>query len=290
MAQEKIRFRPFLEIPNIIFLFSLMLTIGSFAANFLIAYFTYDDQLFRERLQIYYHFNIYIWIWGFIVLSIALFIRRSRWQHPYFPSAERPLFQDDMAAYSIFLLALGLALLSNFLYSPLHLLDFITFIIAVYTLLLVARNYTFQQLRPAWQHPTNAGAIVQGTVVMGCAMGLALFLDETISRILAWTMLVFLILEGLTIWSRFRFLSSANVVTRQAVQMMLGTHVTLFGVRFIFGIIMPAVYLIWGLFFAEISFNPVILMVLVGELSGRILFFITAQPYSAPTNGHPLES
>ena len=58
--------------------------------------------------------------------------------------------------------------------------------------------------------------------------------------------------------------------------MLLGSHIALFGVRFIFGLIMPLVYIVWVLFISNLSLLPIILMIFVGELSERILFFITA--------------
>ena len=72
--------------------------------------------------------------------------------------------------------------------------------------------------------------------------------------------------------------------------MMLGSHIALFAVRFILGLVMPLVYLIWVMFISNLSLLPIMLMIFVGELSERILFFITIVEQSdiKPQNGENL--
>jgi hypothetical protein len=112
-------------------------------------------------------------------------------------------------------------------------------------------------------------------------MALWEFKDPKLLDMLLTTLLIVLILESLTIWGRFRFLSKSNTLTQKTVRMLLGSHFALFGVRFIFGLIMPIVYLFWILFISpNIAFHPIILMVGVGELSERVLFFITSEALS----------
>jgi hypothetical protein len=177
--------------------------------------------------------------------------------------------------------ALLVILIVKYLEIDLNLVSFLVFLGAVTYLFHLAQYYTFSLNRPSWQHPTTAGAIIEGSAILGLSIALWRFKDANLQNMLLFTLLIILILEGLTLWARFRFLSKSNAMTQKTVRMLLGTHLALFGVRFIFGLIMPLVYLSWILFISQdIPFHPIILMVGVGELSERVLFFITSEIFS----------
>ncbi|HFE64148.1 MAG TPA: hypothetical protein ENK14_07005 [Caldithrix sp.] len=278
---------PYRELPKIIFSFSQMLVIGAFVALFLAAYLTFDSRLFAQRIEIYHRGILYLWLIGlFGALQLYFFSRRQ-------PDAARNLWgrisvfeEDNDVSYGVFLLIFTVVIISGFFQFRFKVLQFALFLAAIYTLLHKAQVFTFTTERPSWQHPTTAGGIIQGATALSCVTGMWAYPDSPLQPVFVWVLLVVLFLEILTIWSRFRFLSQTNIATHQTAMMMLGSHLTLFGVRTIFGIIMPFIYLLWVLFIAKLPLHPVILMVFIGELSERILFFVTALPASA----YPTES
>ena len=148
-----------------------------------------------------------------------------------------------------------------------ELLNFFIFLLAASSILGIARTFSVKSKYDSWNHPTTAGGIIEGTISLGTIAGLWAF---------AGTDLSILVFEILTLWARFRYLSRWSYLTQETLQMLLGSHIALFGVRFIFGLIMPLVYIVWVLFISNLSLLPIILMIFVGELSERILFFITA--------------
>ncbi len=160
-------------------------------------------------------------------------------------------------------------------------LDFLTFLVAVYLLYSEIHFYIFGANRPAWRHPTTAGVFSQSVTALTVAWGFLFFSEPALHRTLGFILLVTILLRILTMWSRLRYLNRASQVTRQTVQLLLNRFFMLFTVRFVFGLAMPLVYLVWGLWFSALPFQVVALMILVGELSDRILFFLTAIPVGA---------
>lgn len=285
---------PYRELPKIIFSFSQMLVIGAFVAFFLSAYLTFDNSLFAERIEIYHREIFYLWLLGLFGLFQFYFFSRKQSPVPRNIRSRISIFEEDNGvSYGVFLLIFTVVILSGYFQFRFKVLQFALFLAAIYTLLRKAQVFTFTPERPSWQHPTTAGGIVQGAVALGCAAGMWAYASSPLLPVFVWTMEIVLLLEILTIWSRFRFLSQTNVATHQTAMMMLGSHLTLFGVRTIFGIIMPFIYLLWVLFIARLPLHPVILMVFIGELSERILFFVTAFPASAypvEATGTPLKN
>ena len=265
---------PYRELPIILFTFVQMLSIGAFISLFLAAYLTFDESLFNQRIQIYQGWITYFWLAGLVATGVIIFLLRNKED----VKPGNVFFQDQgNISYSIFIVLLTIVFLTKYFNIPINIFNFLTFLAAIYTLFNIAQQYTFSDNRPAWQHPTTAGNIIQGTFILGGAVGLWSYAASPLQNTYAWIVTVILIFEGLTLWSRFRFLSRTSQVTRQAALMMLGSHLTLFGVRFIFGIVMPFIYLLWVLIIKDLPLHPVILMLFVGELSERILFFITAE-------------
>ena len=186
---------------------------------------------------------------------------------------------NEILFFSGFLLISTLAVFLPYLGIHLKILYFFSFLAAFYSLLSISRQYALSAVRPAWRHPTSAGSLFEGALALGAAAGLWVYVNTPLKQSFAWLLIIVLLFEGLTMWSRFKFLSRTNRITHRAVVMMLGSHLMLFGVRFIFGMVMPLIYLLWSLLFSPLPLRPVVMMVGVGELSERILFFITALPY-----------
>ncbi|MEJ2635272.1 MAG: hypothetical protein P8184_08270 [Calditrichia bacterium] len=261
------------ESHRIIFLFIEMFSIGVFSSLFLTAYLTFDEPLFNSRLAVYRSWNLYVWILAFLVSVIHIFLlgRKSGGG-----TDEDKVYSSESRPFFIFLVFSGLAALAYIFQLSFNIINFLAFLTAVYSLISTARFYIFSFDRPAWRHPTTAGGIFQGTVALGAGTGLLIYHDPALQTIYAWILIVILALESLSLWSRFLFLNRTSPITRQSVKMMLGTYFSLFGIRFIFGLIMPIVYLIWVLIFADLPLQPVAVMILVGEFSERWLFFTTS--------------
>ncbi len=263
-----------LQTVTVLFHFTVMLVIGGFCALFLTAYLTYDDLLFPERLTIYYFFIKYFWLGGLLIALIFIYFKRTAAA----AGGKAVIKSPEFKPFGIFLVLLSVAVLSRAAGIPLEIFNFLTFLAAVYAVLSTAKQFIYEGNRPAWRHPATAGSILEGTAVLGSVTGLWIYGGRGPENTFAWILLAALVLEGLTIWTRFQFLSHGPPAARKAAEMMLVTHLPLFGSRFIFGLIMPLVYLLWTVLIQPLPFGPVILLVMAGEFLERILFFITALP------------
>jgi hypothetical protein len=268
---------PYRYLPHILFLFLELATIGTYIVAFLITYLTFEEPEFAVRLLIYQKAIGWIVLSGgstAIVFSIILAVQTSRTSEKIF---DFRLWHKQIIRY--FLFAFLLLLIKVFFYLNLtfRALDFFSFLYSFYLLFSISQEYSIQFNRPAWQHPTTAGLLIEGSFLLGLVISWRLFSETVASQTLGWFMLIILLFEVLTTWGRFYFLNRANPVTKRAVQMMLGSHLALFGIRFIFGIIMPTVFLLWALLIStKVPLEPVVLMIIVGEMSERILFFISS--------------
>jgi hypothetical protein len=267
---------PYAKLPNILLLFSQMLTTGVYSSFFLTTYLTFEDFIFQKRLNFYYHSLVFIFFIGFIVSTLALFFQyhNSRKANDD-TSEEPPKWFNSSRLYLYFLSGLLLQIILYLFINGFELLNFVIFLLAVGSILGIARTFSLKTKFDSWNHPTTAGGIIEGTISLGAVAGLWAFATTDLSRIFAWIILITLIFEILTLWSRFRYLSRCSYPTQETLKMMLGSHIALFAVRFIFGLVMPLVYLIWVMFISNLSLLPIMLMIFVGELSERILFFIT---------------
>ncbi|GAB4377428.1 MAG: hypothetical protein Kow0042_25160 [Calditrichia bacterium] len=275
--------QPYRQLPEILSVFLQTLTIGSYSFLFLITFLTFETDPFEARFELFKRSLPYIGFGGILVLVILYLIQKQEtWRQKGSSSIIHFLRENEVDGFGLFALLLTGSMGLRLVHIDLTILYFITFLAAVFALLQMTRFYTFYSGRPSWNHPSTAGSLIQGTILLGASSGLWVLSDPSLNRLLIWICAAFLLIEGLTIWNRFRFLSRANVITRQSAMMMLGSHLTLFGVRFIFGLAMPLVYFAWYLFVRELPLHPALLMIVVGELSERILFFITALPYSPP--------
>jgi hypothetical protein len=272
---------PYHQIPYVLFLFGKMLVIGTYLVFFLTTYLTFEQSYFGLRFDVYIKWIPYLILIS-IISGLPLIIYQKlvsqKWQlsnsllMPFFSKRKEIHF---LFGIEILWIIIILSVKFNVSFEVLH---FITFIYSLLFILRIAYRLTIITDQPSWQHPTTAGSVVEGTFALGICMSLILFIEKNLQSIYEWLLLIILVLEGLTIWGRFKFLSTKNAETRRTIQMMLGSYLTLFGVRFIFGIVMPVVYIMWTLLIRDLPPHPLLLMILVGELSERILFFITAQP------------
>ena len=271
--------KPYHQLPMILFLFVQMLSLGTYVIFFLITFLTFDPEPFLERSDIFYQTVRGILLIGSISIGLLGLLKL---QNQYYPSRklsfQLPQGKEETKWFLIFLAALAAILIVKFLEIDLHLISFMVFLGGVTYLFHLAQYYSFSFERPSWHHPTTAGSMIEGSIIMGLSIALWIFKDPNLQNMMLSIMLVILILEILTLWGRFRFLSRTNTMTQKTVRMLLGSHLALFGIRFIFGLIMPSVYLCWILLISSnIPFHPIILMVGVGELSDRALFFITSE-------------
>ena len=268
---------PYAKLPDILLLFSQMLTTGVYSTFFLTTYLTFEDAIFQQRLNFYYHSLTYIFLTGIIFFGLALFYQyRNSPETKDDAEEEPPKKSKSSRLYLYFLAGLLIQIILYFLVNGFELLNFFIFLLAASSILGIARTFSVKSKYDSWNHPTTAGGIIEGTISLGTIAGLWAFAGTDLSRVFAWIILIILLFEILTLWARFRYLSRWSYLTQETLQMLLGSHIALFGVRFIFGLIMPLVYIVWVLFISNLSLLPIILMIFVGELSERILFFITA--------------
>lgn len=272
---------PYRYLPHILFLFLELATIGTYIVTFLITFLTFEEPEFAGRLLIYQKTVTGIVLSGggaALVFSIILAVQTSPVLEKIF---DFKLWQKQMIRYSLFVFLLLLIILFFYLNLSFRTLDFFSFLYSFYLLFSISKEYSTRFNRPAWHHPTTAGIFIEGSFLLGLAISLRLFKENVSGQTLGWSMLIVLLFEVLTTWGRFHFLNRTNPVTKRAVQMMLGSHLALFGIRFIFGIIMPLVYLLWALLISsKVPLEPVILMIIVGEMSERILFFVSSAEQS----------
>ncbi|MFN2127800.1 MAG: hypothetical protein ACK2TU_08075 [Anaerolineales bacterium] len=268
---------PYAKLPDILLLFSQMLTTGVYSTFFLTTYLTFEDAIFQQRLNFYYHSLTYIFLTGIIFFGLSLFYQyRNSPETKDDAEEEPPKKSKSSRLYLYFLAGLLIQIILYFLVAGFELLNFFMFLLAASSILGIARTFSVKSKYDSWNHPTTAGGIIEGTISLGTIAGLWAFAGTDLSRVFAWIILIILVFEILTLWARFRYLSRWSYLTQETLQMLLGSHIALFGVRFIFGLIMPLVYIVWVLFISNLSLLPIILMIFVGELSERILFFITA--------------
>jgi len=281
--------KPYHQLPAILFLFLQMLSLGIYIVFFLITFLTFDPQPFLERSESFYQVITSVIIIGTLSTGLLGLLKlKSKFYPDRISELQLPRAKEETRWYIIFIGALVVILIVKFFEIDLYLISFLVWLATITYLFHLAQYYSFSFDRPSWQHPTTAGAIIEGSIVMGLSIALWEFKDPSLQNMLLSTLLIVLILESLTLWGRFRFLSKSNTMTQKTVRMLLGSHFALFGVRFIFGLIMPMVYLSWILFISpNIAFHPIILMVGVGELSERVLFFITSEALSDSKKADP---
>ncbi len=269
----------FSEIPRILYIVLQLFTLGVFIFLFLITYLTFDPYNFAERILILKKWSLYLGSAGILAIFIyLLFIKEDAQLAGWDAHRKNSKYGFGTSGYLLFIFSLIFVAIGSIWEVELKYFYLITFLLALNSLFQLAKAYTFSSTRPAWIHPTTFGNIIHGASGFGLGVCLLIFQASDLQITLIWLLIIVLIMEGLIIWSRFSFLSRASVATRQTASMMLGSHLTLFGVRFIFGLIMPLVYLLWILFVHDLPIQPAALMVIVGELSEKILFFITSVP------------
>lgn len=288
MPDKQYQNQPFSDLPHILYLLGQMTLIGIYLIFFLITYLTFNDQLFKIRYTIFSQSVKTQFFLGLILLVGILWVKKKTVPVQDFGRNENRnevmgLFYGILA---LLILSLWL-LISGRSFHLLHLLLFFLFLIFLW---IFARGYGFSLTRPAWNHPTSSGGIIQGTLAIGLCIALLTFHESTLQMKIACWLLLLILLRILTLWSRFRFLRKHSPYTRSALKVILGSHLVLFGIRFIFGLMMPLVYLSWKMILSPLlPIQPAALMILVGEVSETILFFISSPPLQsesiAPSNG-----
>lgn len=254
-----------------------MATLGWYLVLFLVTFLTFEDSLFQIRLEVFGQgLRIIAGTGIFASLFYILSFRTSLGALNEILMKFK-YHRSNVRDYLIFTTLLILDIIIKHVIESFYVLNFVIFLVAATVLFFIARRYASDPVRPSWRHPTTIGGILEGSFALGLSTGLWFFNNHSLSSTLAWLLLFTLLLESMTLWGRFHFLSHSVPINRLSLRMMLGSHVALFGIRFIFGLIMPLVYLFWVLLVSkDLPFHPVILMVFVGEISERILFFITS--------------
>ncbi len=266
--------KPYHELPFILSSLLETFVVSVYSVLFLTAYFTFEEGLFDYRLGIWLSWLPWLLLLAGVVLVLRWLFKETISGPGNEPSGR--FYQSDMFPFIMLTLFMAVIEVLHLIGITLPVIGFLAFLAAIYSFYQQAGAYVYHPKRLAWNHPTTAGNLFESTVNIGCAMGLWLYDAPSLQHLLGWILLASISLQFLTLWARFRFLSRTSEVTRNAVRMMLGSHLSLFGIRFIFGMVMPFVYLFWGLVFSNLPLSLVGLLVLVGESSDRILFFITA--------------
>jgi hypothetical protein len=267
-------YKPYQQLPQILFLFLQMLSLGTYLVFFLITFLTFEPDIFEYRLTLYLK-EMWVLIMIGLGVIIGLIIQLIKLKET--GRTAFSLLSSESRYYLLFFGGLLAIAILRQRASPFYYFDFLFFLFSVVYLIRLAGIYTSKKNRPSWEHPTTAGGIVQGTLTLGIIFAMWEYVDLDLHRLLYIILLIILLFEGLTLWSRFSFLSKAGPLTRTSLRMMLGSHLALFGIRFIFGLMMPLVYLIWLRFIStDLPYHPLLLMIFIGEISERILFFITS--------------
>jgi hypothetical protein len=280
MPKEPNRYHPYQDLLPIFYLVGQMTVIGTFLILFLVTYLTFENDFFSSRYIIFARMmRIILFSSTLLLLMHLIFSRKRKISNTIVHSGWIHLKNYGIYLYLSFLGLLGLSLLLQTINVSFNLLDLIMVGLILVFSWIFARAYELSPDHQAWNHPTTSGGIFQGTAVIGLGIGLGIFPESRLQGILGWGLLIILVLEILTLWSRFRFLSRSSFQTRSTLKTLLGSHLILFGIRFIFGLIMPMAYLLWVLLISSnIPLHPVMLMVLVGEISERILFYVSDPP------------
>ncbi len=266
---------PYRYLPHVIFLMIFLATLGIYTVQFLITFLTFDDSLFQARMEIYITATRVIAVTGILAVMLYRFSFSTRLMPTGDPLSEWKYHGKNIRDYLIFAGLLLLEVIIRMISDGFYTLNFIIFLVAVYVIFSVSGRLATDPNLPSWHHPTTFGGIIESSAALGLSAGIWLAQKPELSERLAWLLLAVLMLEILTLWGRLYYLSRSTALTRASLRIILGSHVALFGIRFIFGLIMPIVYLFWSLLFSkELPFHPVILMVIVGEISERILFYI----------------
>jgi hypothetical protein len=286
MPKGPTQYHPYHDLLPIFYLLGQMTLIGTFLILFLASYLTFEESLFSSRYLTFVRGMRVLFFSGCLLLMLNLFFSRKKTIcNATIHSGWITVKNYGIYLYGSFLGLLALSLLLQTWETPFLLLDLILVGLILVFLWIFARSYELSPDHPVWNHPTTSGGIIQGTFATGLSIGLGLYPESQLQNTLGRWLLIVLVLEILTLWSRVRFLSRANLNTRTSLKTILGSHLILFGIRFIFGLIMPLVYLLWVLLLSSsIPLQPVILMVLVGEISERILFFVSNPPLPEKSN------
>jgi len=280
MPKGPTQYHPYHDLLPIFYLLGQMTLIGTFLILFLASYLTFEESLFSSRYLTFVRGMRVLFFSGCLLLMLNLFFSRKKTIcNATIHSGWITVKNYGIYLYGSFLGLLALSLLLQTWETPFLLLDLILVGLILVFLWIFARSYELSPDHPAWNHPTTSGGIIQGTAAIGLSIGLGIFPEPQLQNSLGWWLLMVLVLEILTLWSRFRFLSRANFSTRNSLKTILGSHLILFGIRFIFGLIMPLAYLTWVMLISStIPLHPVVMMVLVGEISERILFYVSDPP------------
>jgi len=246
MPEEPTKYHPYQDLLPILYLLGQMTIIGTFLTLFLVTYLTFDDSLFNIRYIVFIRGMKWILLAGIILLILQLILSRQIKVFNWIPQLGWVKIKNyGILIFCIFLGLLGLSLILQSLDFPFHLLNLLLLMIIIAFLWIFARSYELSPDRPAWNHPTASGGIVQGAFSIGLSIGLWIFREPRLQVSLGRWLLILLVIEIFTLWSRFRFLSRANPYTRASLKTILGSHLILFGIRFIFGLIMPLTYVLW---------------------------------------------
>lgn len=288
MPDKQYQYHPLHDVPPIIFMLGQMTLSGVYLIFFFITYLTFDEQLFSSRYTLFLQsMKIQLFL-GMILLCGSIWMKKR-----FKRTLDSGQIENRNWAIKIFYFFLALllvALLSSIFKLSLHFLHLILFFLIIIFLWIFARGYGFSTTRPAWNHPTSSGGIIQGTLAIGLGIALFTFQESALQMKIARWLLLLILIRILTLYSRFRFLSKHSPYTRSALKIILGSHIVLFGIRFIFGLIMPLVYVAWKIILSPaLPIQPAALMILVGEASEVILFFISSPPLPPeniiPSNG-----
>lgn len=283
MPDKPYQYQPLHDVPHIIFLLGQMTLSGVYLIFFFITYLTFDEQLFNSR-YILFSQSVKIQIFLGMILLLGSTWMKKRFQFILDP-AQTENRNWAMNIFYVFLTLLLLALLLSIFRRSFHFLHLILFFLILVFLWIFARGYGFSLTRPAWNHPTSRGGIIQGALTIGLGIAFFTFQESSLQEKMARWLLLLILLRILTLWSRFRFLSKHSPYTHSALKIILGSHIVLFSIRFIFSLIMPLVYVTWKMILSPtLPIQTAALMILVGETSEAILFFISSPPLSPENN------
>jgi hypothetical protein len=101
---------------------------------------------------------------------------------------------------------------------------------------------------------------------------------------IGWFLLVILLVEMLAMFGRFRYLTRTSVETNRVARIHLTRYRILFGIRVIFGMFVPLVFITYYLFLSGPVFKSAAFLLIIGELIDKFLFVFTAEEVTDNSN------
>ena len=254
-----------------IFVFYSLVLIGWKLTGFMYVYLPLDEAQIKPGLQRIILPDLYLLLTGLFLTVLTYFF------HGIPVSKEQKLFPQIQRLLITQLIYLLFCLINYILYVTgyhINLLNLLAFIFGIYILLKWAGVFFYSKL-PGWYHPTTFGSFVITAALSGITLINLVGIIDFIENGWKIVLLTLLIFDLLILYARFRYLSTAGPATIQKARELMGSHLLFFGTRIIIGIFMPLIFILYSLLIGNKDIEGVAVLILVGLLLNKYLFFRT---------------